>query len=425
LIDLSRGGAKLLVDACLQLSEAVQLRICILELSLEIDVTAQVCWTRPDDDGRWLVGFSFNPGISDEMLHQLAVHSIVERRRSPRHAVSAKASVTWQSQDQLAEVQLRDISAGGFCMTCEQNVPLGEKLLLRLPMPHGAEETITAQVRWQMTCGQRQLIGCALSSDKDYRRLREAVRHNDVKPGRPRSWRHRCLGLARSRLRWLVAPLLGAIALAIVLSLSGMSSSGGDVHETVPAPAASPETRDLPTPDTAIVPQADSPPEADPVSTETLLQQQRRRWRSLLGETTDDTGAIADGSDSSPSASDPPITGPDDLAPSATNIRLAVDAFARGDRAYRGGRYEESMTAFQEAARHDANNPLYHYLLALAQYQLGQHEEAVRSAETGIALETARPLVNWDRSLARYQDEARGWLEAWRAARTAIPEGQP
>jgi hypothetical protein len=332
--------------------------------------------------------------------------------------------VSWQSQDQLVDVQLRDISAGGFCMSCDQKLPLGDKVLLRLPTANGSDETITAQVRWQATCGQQHLVGCALTSNKDYRRLREAVNHVDVGSNTLRRSHRRFLGLRRSRLGLLVLPILGTAALLIMLSLSGTSTSSGTVGEPAAPPlAVTLEVSSVPAAETATSDNADAQPEPM-VSDETVRNQQRRRWHSLLGETSDDLGLLDGDADAplptlTPAPPTPVVDEPGDPAPAATNVPLAVDAFARGDLAYRAGRYQESLAAFQEAVRHDANNPLYHYLTALAQYQLGHQEDAHLSAETGVVLEHERPLANWDRSLERYPDAARNWLETWRAARAS------
>ena len=97
------------------------------------------------------------------------------------------------------------------------------------------------------------------------------------------------------------------------------------------------------------------------------------------------------------------------------NTRLANMAFLRGGRAYRQGQFGEAMKALMVAVSHDPSNPLYHYLLAMAQYQANQRSKAEESIKLAIDLERHRPIENWGSKLSRYQGLVRAWVESKRS----------
>ncbi len=95
----------------------------------------------------------------------------------------------------------------------------------------------------------------------------------------------------------------------------------------------------------------------------------------------------------------------------------AVAAFNRGHNLYRRRQYAQAAAAFQEAASASSENPFYRYTLALAQYQLGQRDEAVRTARQAIALEKDHPIAQWGLRMQSYQGGARLWLEHLRGGK--------
>ena len=76
LLDLSQGGAKICLRTCLQFSESMELELVIERLALTVQATTQVCWIRPIGEEQWLVGCSFTPKISEEVIGQLAMAGI-------------------------------------------------------------------------------------------------------------------------------------------------------------------------------------------------------------------------------------------------------------------------------------------------------------------------------------------------------------
>ncbi len=101
-----------------------------------------------------------------------------------------------------------------------------------------------------------------------------------------------------------------------------------------------------------------------------------------------------------------------------SQIRDMVTAqkrFAEGRSLYYQRRYQEAATRLQLAINDDSTDPLYYYFLALAQFQMGNREQATAAARTAAALEQRSPIQSWGRVMERCQGAARVWLEQQRA----------
>ena len=59
-------------------------------IDLEIDVISEVCWTRPNDESSWLVGFSFNPPIGNTFPRRV-ISPVIATSRFTGRLVSADA----------------------------------------------------------------------------------------------------------------------------------------------------------------------------------------------------------------------------------------------------------------------------------------------------------------------------------------------
>lgn len=100
--------------------------------------------------------------------------------------------------------------------------------------------------------------------------------------------------------------------------------------------------------------------------------------------------------------------------PTIDDGEKANQKFAQGREFYWKRRYEAARQAFSEAVRHDPTSALHYYFLGLAQYQLGQVDEAKRSVRTAVELEERHPVADWGRIMERCQGRARVWLEGER-----------
>ncbi len=88
--------------------------------------------------------------------------------------------------------------------------------------------------------------------------------------------------------------------------------------------------------------------------------------------------------------------------------------FVRGVSQYYDQQYLAARASLKQAIEDDAEQPLYHYFMALAQFQLGQREEASENVRTAVALERTSPILNWGRMMERCQGPSRKWLEEQR-----------
>ena len=172
LLDISRGGAKLTVTACIPFEEAVRLKIDIPDLHVELVIAADVCWTRPADDGGWMLGCAFKPKLPEDALDQLAKGGYVDRRRHARTPLVLRATACWELGETSIPVRLQDASEGGFAMLCPQLGETGQRLLLHLCNDDGSPASIPAKIQWRLKTGDEYLIGCSFSNEKDFELLR-------------------------------------------------------------------------------------------------------------------------------------------------------------------------------------------------------------------------------------------------------------
>jgi hypothetical protein len=187
LLDLSAGGAKMVLDEPLAFQQAVTLMMESQELHLHLAVTAQVCWIRPD--GRqWRLGCSFNPPLPQEDVERLLAEGILDRRHSQREPVEKPATAMWELNPQPTPVLISDLSRGGFCL--RSALPAEPTSRLRLQVPGQNDEVLetTATVQWRLQVAEGYLLGCSLSHPKACALLRSALWPEAPRKRGWRSW---------------------------------------------------------------------------------------------------------------------------------------------------------------------------------------------------------------------------------------------
>ena len=208
LLDISRNGAKLSVPICLPFEEEVDMQIEISDLALSLDISARVRWVRPAGDAMWLLGCVFNRDLSDQGVAKLTSGMCLDRRRSLRHEIMLKATVHWELQSDGTPVVLRNLSAGGFCMTASSAGEVGQRLLLHLEKAGGHDATVQAQIEWRLKANKGYLIGCSFLNSYSYASLREAVEETQQKQKEK----------SQPTEYWMPGPIVGAMTLlALVL----------------------------------------------------------------------------------------------------------------------------------------------------------------------------------------------------------------
>ena len=112
--------------------------------------------------------------------------------------------------------------------------------------------------------------------------------------------------------------------------------------------------------------------------------------------------------------SDPTTRGPDP--------ELARAAFNRGRALLERHQHQLAATTFHSAVQQDPGEPLYHYFLAIAQYEGGDRHAAEQNVRQAVQLERHRPIGNWGQIMLRHQGATRLWLE--RTRRSALRDSR-
>ena len=164
LIDISQVGAKLSLPACVRFAELVELRLKVSELKFSVDLISEVCWVRPEKD-RWLVGLSLKNNIPQGSLERLGKAKIIDRRRSPRHAVKRSAVVRWELESETCPVEVRNYSAGGFCIASKRASYAGASVLLEIDVEaDDSPRAIYGKVVWQAEEDGMYVLGCEITN---------------------------------------------------------------------------------------------------------------------------------------------------------------------------------------------------------------------------------------------------------------------
>ena len=184
LIDISHGGAKLSLPVCLRFAESVDLRIKVSELKFSVDLISEVCWVRPERD-RWLIGLSLKTDIPEKSLERLARAKIIDRRGEPRHAVKSQAIVRWELESEACPVEVRNYSAGGFCIASIRPSHAGASVLLEIDVEtDDSTRVIYGRVCWQIEQDGMCILGCEITNGDGTELFRD-IRDVSEKDGRP------------------------------------------------------------------------------------------------------------------------------------------------------------------------------------------------------------------------------------------------
>lgn len=93
-------------------------------------------------------------------------------------------------------------------------------------------------------------------------------------------------------------------------------------------------------------------------------------------------------------------------------------AIAGWSNEYRKGRYAESLAFLERKVETDGEDPIYYYLMAMSEFQLGDPGKAAETVRKAALLERQRPIDGWYGLMSRFQGPARLWLEHHRLKAT-------
>ena len=160
-VDLTLGGAKLLMSTQLTINQSLELRINLPCDETSIRVSAKVCWTRPLGEEQWWIGCYFDPPIPDSAIESLSVSGYLERRRFDRFETSIEARARWELSQISVPVTIINVSAGGFCARTEETGEPGQRMLIEIDRGDQGTLVIPAKLHWRRKIDDGYHLGCA------------------------------------------------------------------------------------------------------------------------------------------------------------------------------------------------------------------------------------------------------------------------
>jgi hypothetical protein len=200
MMDIARGGAKLLLPAQLPLDDAVEIRLQSEALGLDLRLTAAICWCQPEGSN-WTLGCRFVPPIPPDSMERLFVTGLLERRFFTRRPRRVAVTAQWELESGFLPAMLWDLSDGGFCLLMPTPRKMGGRVLV-MAGDEGNRFEVPAKIQWEMHIGEGYLVGCQFVNRLGYEALHKLQSAQAellaAKPERPS---------VRRRLRELVGAL--------------------------------------------------------------------------------------------------------------------------------------------------------------------------------------------------------------------------
>ena len=204
MVDMARGGAKLLLPEQLPLDDAVEIRFESESLGLDLRITAAICWCQPEGSS-WALGCRFVPPIPPDSMERLFVTGLLERRFFSRRSRRTEVTAQWELESGFLPAMLWDLSDGGFCLLMPTPRTMGGRVLV-MAGEEGNRFEVPAKIQWEMHVGEGYLVGCQFVNRLGYEalyKLHNGQRHNQTEtPGEKSK-----IPTVRRRLRALVGAL--------------------------------------------------------------------------------------------------------------------------------------------------------------------------------------------------------------------------
>lgn len=176
LMDMSRGGVRISLAKELSVGDPIRLQLHLADGRL---IDANVCWVASDILKGWIVGCSFLNRISSEEMAEIAASKMLERRTNPRQEVSCYVAAKTTTNSTYQQVQIVNLSNGGFsAKTSSLHVRPDDRLLLLTDLKSFKHaKHIRARVEWVREDKQvaETTIGCSFLTTRDGRQLKSVV----------------------------------------------------------------------------------------------------------------------------------------------------------------------------------------------------------------------------------------------------------
>lgn len=182
LLDLSQSGLRLRIADSVPHGATLRVAISAVGTDFNADFNAKVTWLEANHDG-WLVGCSMHPSIPAEALNDWVQCGLIERRRDMRRPISFHAEAKTNLACEFQQIQIVNVSAGGFCAVVEESVAKpDDRLLVRIDKDiDGEERLLQAKVAWvEETVAGGQSLGCNFLTKSDYAKLQAVAEKERV-----------------------------------------------------------------------------------------------------------------------------------------------------------------------------------------------------------------------------------------------------
>lgn len=185
-VDVSRNGAKVVINDLVPSEETISLRLMISELAINELIVAAVRWTRAVDFGKWHMGCAFEVPLPDSLLTRLTSDGYLEIRREPRSELNLPGTVRGTAGDESMPIRLRDASSGGVRFVGAMACNLGEAVLLDVELPDGQSCCFGLNVIWQIQREDGYHVGGSFTPEETPPAIIEVLRRSHER-GRPKA----------------------------------------------------------------------------------------------------------------------------------------------------------------------------------------------------------------------------------------------
>ncbi|HEV3023043.1 MAG TPA: PilZ domain-containing protein [Pirellulales bacterium] len=206
LLDISAAGAKLSLEQQLKFNQAISISLTSAG-GLDLSVSAKICWLKPGEAQRWIVGCVFVPELPPAAQQRLFSSGIVDRRTFSRRPVRRAAKAQWELDTTAFDIELHDVSAGGISLRSPRPGRVGTRMVIVATGADGGAVQVAVRVQWQIADDEGYLVGCAFVNVEGHSAMCEFVTNDQPgqthRPVPRRRWRRPAFWTAVALLGWL------------------------------------------------------------------------------------------------------------------------------------------------------------------------------------------------------------------------------
>ena len=179
-VDISRGGAKLLVSQAHEAGSLISLELRGPDGQTSCAALACVVHARQADNEEWVLGCSFSKELEEEHLRAFGIAGVADNQRQwPRFTANVTASVQLTNSTDATRwpAKVLNLSAGGIAFTVERDIRNGTLLTtdLRGANGHIVETMLTCVVHITTAEDGTRQLGCNFIRELDEEDLRKLL----------------------------------------------------------------------------------------------------------------------------------------------------------------------------------------------------------------------------------------------------------